>query len=427
MENPHGEDDHSSLSLEAVRMLHEMALREGDEPDLPDEQLRSNDQLQQDEMLALEAIYGDKIHIFDEKAGPRSFQIQVHCEIPDGISVCPEPSQGVNDDDDPNSKFLDNFSVEHLAPLSLTCLMPPSYPSHHPPYFTLGVQWLDNVKVSALCHMLDSIWAQQPGQEVIYEWVQWLQSSTLSHLGFEDGIVIRQPDDSVDFVKLPCQHYFCQRCMETYSRMHVNEGTVQQLVCPGDKCGCIIPPNLLKRLLGVADFERCERLMLQKALDSMVDLVYCPRCGTACLEDEKKAQCSNRLFYFCTHVTDPCHIGRECIILTPEEKLLTLQEREKVHRLSKGEVSMITTLANEILASGKCLVPPFHVRVVIGNNNHLVCAACQTRYCALCRKVVRKSSEHYMAPEGANSTLSTPRLLKLEQITRMTLDQNLLK
>jgi E3 ubiquitin-protein ligase RNF14 len=121
----------------------------------------------------------------------------VHCEIPDGISVCAEPSQGVDDDDDPNSKFLGNFSVEHLAPLSLTCLMPPSYPSHHPPYFTLGVQWLDNVKVSALCQMLDSIWAQQLGQEVVYEWVQWLQTSTLSHLGFDDRIVIRQLDDSM--------------------------------------------------------------------------------------------------------------------------------------------------------------------------------------------------------------------------------------
>jgi hypothetical protein len=53
MESPrggvHGEGDHSP-SPEAARMLHEMALREGGEVDLTDEQLRSNDQLQQDEV-----------------------------------------------------------------------------------------------------------------------------------------------------------------------------------------------------------------------------------------------------------------------------------------------------------------------------------------------------------------------------------------
>uniref|UniRef100_A0A8R7TM75 Uncharacterized protein n=1 Tax=Triticum urartu TaxID=4572 RepID=A0A8R7TM75_TRIUA len=77
MESAHRDDD---LSPEAARMLREMALRgreEGVEPDLSDEQLRSNYQLQQDEMLALEAIFGDKICIFGEKAGPRSFQVKL--------------------------------------------------------------------------------------------------------------------------------------------------------------------------------------------------------------------------------------------------------------------------------------------------------------------------------------------------------------
>uniref|UniRef100_A0A453CWC3 RBR-type E3 ubiquitin transferase n=1 Tax=Aegilops tauschii subsp. strangulata TaxID=200361 RepID=A0A453CWC3_AEGTS len=435
MESAHRDDD---LSPEAARMLREMALRgreEGGEPDLPDEQLRSNDQLQQDEMLALEAIYGDKIRIFGEKAIPRSFQILVYCEIPDGISVYVEPFQG-DDDDDTKSQFPENFSIEHLAPLSLTCLMPPSYPSHHPPYFTLGVQWLDNVKVSSLCHMLDLIWAQQPEQEVVYEWVHWLQSSVLSHLGFDNGIVIRQPHSAVsqvdfrvvgeilsaesvvqqlisynedqchesflhglhtcricfseytgvDFVKLPCQHYFCQRCMETYSRIHLKEGTVLKLVCPDDKCGGIIPPNLLKRLLGDADFEWWERLVLQKALDSMADVAYCPRCGIACLGDEDNALCSNCLLNFCTRCRNLSHTGRSCIVLTPEEKLLTLQERAKVRRLSKGEVGMIISMANEIFSIKEVLrssIPCPHCGIAItrvSGCNHMLCRKCGKQF-----------------------------------------------
>ena len=40
-----------------------------------------------------------------------------------------------------DSRFFHSFSVQHLAPISLTCLMPLSYPSHHPPYFTLSSFW----------------------------------------------------------------------------------------------------------------------------------------------------------------------------------------------------------------------------------------------------------------------------------------------
>ncbi|CAM0903064.1 unnamed protein product [Alopecurus aequalis] len=443
MESPrgaaHGEGD-LSPSAEAATTLREMALRdrqEGEVPDLPDEQLRANDQLQQDEMLALEAIYGDNLHILGEQPVPRSFQIDVYCEIPDGISVSAELLKGV--DDYPNNLISDKFSVEHLAPLSLTCLMPPSYPSHHPPYFTLGAQWLDGVKVSSLCHMLDSIWAQQPGQEVVFEWVQWLQSNTLSHLGFDGGIVIRQSDSSmdpvdvrvvgeilstedvvqqmlnyneeecqesflhglhlcmicfsehkgIDFIKLPCRHYFCRNCMETYSRMHVKEGSVMKLVCPDDKCGGFIPPNLLKTLLGEADFERWERLILQRTLDSMADVAYCPRCQTACLEDEDNAQCSKCLFSFCTRCRDRRHIGERC--LTPEEKLVSWQEREKVRQLTKGYTGP-SNLANEILNVKEVLrssvICPHCGSAIsrVSGCDHMRCTNCNKSFCYGCGK-----------------------------------------
>uniref|UniRef100_A0ACD5UDM1 Uncharacterized protein n=1 Tax=Avena sativa TaxID=4498 RepID=A0ACD5UDM1_AVESA len=545
MESPrggsHGEVD-LSPSPEAVRMLREMVLRdlqEGEEPDLPDDQLRSNDQLQQDEMLALEAIYGDNLDTFSEKSAPRSFQIHVHCEIPDGISVSAELLQGV--DDYPNNRFFDTFSVQHLAPISLTCIMPPSYPSHHSPYFTLGVQWLDSVKISSLCHMLDSIWAQQPGQEVVFEWVQWLQSSALSHLRFDDRIVIRQPDDSItdpvdvrvvgeilsvddvvqrvinyneeqrqesflqglhvcmicfserkgiDFIKLPCRHYFCRNCMETYSRMHVKEGSVMKLVCPDDKCGGFVPPNILKSLLGEADFERWERLILQRTLDSMADVAYCPRCQTACLEDEDNAQCPKCLFSFCTRCRDRRHVGERC--LTPEEKLLSLEEREKIRQLSKGytgsskledEIRSIKEILHSSVpcphcgtaisrvsgcdhmrctncdksfcygcgkplsathtseqcrrdyekmtekldtvgtveelvrklklgACKRCPCPSCHqITYKVGNNNHVYCGACRVHHCAQCRKVVRKSSEHF-GPRGCKQHTVEPDIAK---------------
>uniref|UniRef100_A0ACD5VKI6 Uncharacterized protein n=1 Tax=Avena sativa TaxID=4498 RepID=A0ACD5VKI6_AVESA len=381
---------------EGSRRLQELVGIGWENVELTEEEVGANEQRQEDEICALEAIFGDNVVMLSRKEGQRSFQVHVHIEIPDGIDVLARLSFGAGtlnykeaDDGDASDDIFYKFRVEHLPPILLTCLLPSSYPSHQPPLFTMSVEWLDKVLISSLCHMLDMTWEEQYGVEVIYQWVQWLQSSSLSYLGFHKEIVLSKcdqmctedggdqracPDDAppdvtipriikynddkrheaflhaihccmicfsefpgVDFIKLPCHHFFCRKCMQTYCKMHVKEGTVLKLLCPDTKCGAVVPPNILKMLLGEDEFERWEALLLQRTLDAMVDVVYCPRCQTVCLEDAgDEAVCSSCLFSFCTLCREPRHVGVECI--SPEEKLHILEKRQKSQKKTKGDI-----------------------------------------------------------------------------------------
>ncbi|KAL5712942.1 RBR-type E3 ubiquitin transferase [Ranunculus cassubicifolius] len=343
----------SNPRLKEVRSIYK-------ESELTEEQLTINNQLQQDELLALEAIYGDNLTIL-ETDGQNSFQIAIHIEPPTEFTVSAKlHSRNENLAPSTSNAFDYSFQVEHLPPIVFTCLLPKSYPSHSPPLFTISVQWLDSVRVSSLCRALDSLWTDQPGQEVIYNCLDWLHTSSLTYLGIDKELVLgpyNTPDaederaisksvsPDVDirfmrnynddkcheifsaslhecciccskyagtgFVRLPCKHFFCWKCMETYSRNHVME---EKLLCPDSKCEGLVPPGLLKPLLGKEEFERLESLLLQETLALMSDVVSCPRCQTACLEDvDHDAQCPKCLFSFCSLCREPRHVGITCI------------------------------------------------------------------------------------------------------------------
>lgn len=523
-ESRKGEDDDVLSRLEELQLGVE-------EPKLSDEQLRIDDQAQEDELLAMESIYGDDFFIFERQRGRRSFQIHIHVEAPGEIAVTTKlnSSSDLKTRSDGSDEFSYSFKAQHLPPIMLTCLLPKSYPSHLAPYFTISVQWLHSSKISHLCSELDSIWREQPGQEVMYLWVEWLQNSSLSYLSFDKEIIlgpygvrdagdrravtgsvspevdipfIRSYNDErlhenfhknlhecricfsefagTEFVRLPCQHFFCWKCMKTYSDMHVKEGTVSKLQCPDAKCGGMIPPGLLKRLLDDEEFERWESLILIKTLEAMSDVVYCPRCETPCIEDEDQhAQCSKCFFSFCTLCKERRHVGIQC--MTPEMKLHILQERQNFGQLNDNQRHKEREEINEILSvreilrdakqcpsckmaisrtegcnkmvckncgqyfcyrcdkaiegydhfrDGACELFPqeaiqnweaqMNPRQVlgqiqaelfaahgqlcpncgqfnakIGNNNHMFCWACQNHYCYLCKKIVRRSSQHY--------------------------------
>ena len=59
------------------------------------------------------------------------------------------------------------------------------------------------------------------------------------------------------------------------------------------------------------EHERWERLLLQRTLESMQDVIYCPRCSIAVVLESNQdthGYCMNCHFDFCTLCKDQFHI-----------------------------------------------------------------------------------------------------------------------
>ncbi|KAI3879048.1 hypothetical protein MKX03_031305 [Papaver bracteatum] len=393
------------------------------EPTLSEEQLRVNGRLQEEEIFvfhcslhadtSMEAIYGEDVIVLEREDGLRSFQINIHIEAPGKLITSTKiggiDNEAMETSDDSNGFFY-SFKVQYLPPIVLTCLLPKTYPSHSAPFFTISVQWLNIMRISSLCHMLDTIWMGQSGQEVVYPWVDWLYNSSLSYLEFDNGILLasfEKADNDGDrraisgsvsldveihsilhynddkcyekfcqnlheccicvceyFVRLPCKHFFCQNCLETYSEL--------------------VPPGLVKSLLGGENFEQWESKLFHKTLDTMYDLIFGIShtfeifslfshtfshflCDMACLEDKDHlARCSKCFFTFCGLFRDRLHVGVQCITSKEKLNLLRLLNEKVIKRIAK-----------------KC--PNFSMEISrISDCNHMRCTKCKTEFCDKC-------------------------------------------
>ncbi|KAM7012568.1 E3 ubiquitin-protein ligase RNF14-like [Tautogolabrus adspersus] len=115
---------------------------------------------------------------------------------------------------------------------------------------------------------------------------------------------------------LACGHIFCRGCLSEFCKLQITEGNVRGVICPNADCPATPTPAQVKSLVGEELFSRYDRLLLQKTLDSMPDVVYCPRrtCAAAVIleKSSRAAVCSVCELAFCVacrktyHGTDDC-------------------------------------------------------------------------------------------------------------------------
>ncbi|KAL0331762.1 UNVERIFIED_CONTAM: E3 ubiquitin-protein ligase [Sesamum angustifolium] len=258
---------------ESIKRLEELRLSV-DEPELSEEMLSINKQLQEDEMLALESIYGENIFILEHKSGLKCFQAHIHIEVPKGIRVTAKlNSSGFHETrDDGSSDFSYSFQNRLGRRLYTNGLngyrVVPSY---------LGFD--DEIILGPYVVRHDEDRRAISGSVTPDIDIPSMKSynDAQRHENFcrnmQECCICLSEFAGSEFIRLPCQHFFCEKCMKTFSNMHMTEGTVLKLKCPEAKCDGVIPPGLLKRLLGEEEFERWESLTLQRSLESMADVV----------------------------------------------------------------------------------------------------------------------------------------------------------
>lgn len=200
--------------------------------------------------------------------------------------------------------------IRYLPPVSLEVAIPPLYPLHEAPVLQVSCLWMGRSQREEVRRVLLSQFEEtyKGGAGVLYSWVEWLRSGeVLGALGIklEVELVEEEGDDEEAgegwqarllrvcqhnlarereafqrssvlclicmtemlgsrFSALHCGHYWCRDCLSSMARVHISDGSVLSLRCPDPDCGESLTPDVVKELVDPQEFERWERLLLQK-------------------------------------------------------------------------------------------------------------------------------------------------------------------
>ncbi|XP_054267521.1 E3 ubiquitin-protein ligase RNF14 [Macrosteles quadrilineatus] len=217
--------------------------------------------------------------------------------------------------------------------------------------------------------------------------------------------------------QLNCGHITCVECLRRLCQVHIEQGTMECIVCPQENCGLELPANLINDLVSKELYDRYDRLMLNRTLDKISNMTYCPR--PACQypistqDEESLAVCPSCGFALCVFCRRVYHGIEGCRLKSEEkselveayknadrEKRLDLEKRYGKKQLTEL-VNTADTEAWMSQNSKKC--PCCNINIEKNDGcNKMICRKCNTNFCWLCLARVSSLNPylHYQDPKS---------------------------
>lgn len=416
-----------------------------------------NKSTQEDELAALRSIYEEQDLLALTKSNTGgSFYVKCAApsrDTPFRVKIANESAE---------------LELKFLPPLILNFEFPATYPSTDPPKFTLQSRWLSQAQLNQLCAKLDELWQQNESLPILFTWITFLADDLFSFLqipldgqspafpvdcqlkadaSLESSDSTEADDkraiklacsrqiladydkdqrklefDNSEFVCkvcfsdkkgseciqfLKCEHVFCKECMKGYFESQIKSGDVNALNCPHEKCEEKAIPAQVLELVGFDLFNRYDTILLKNSLNSMPDLVYCPRpkCNCPVIPEETLARCSQCEFTFCAlcrqtyHGIEPCKISNKEVkeIIEKYKNGGAEGRAELVKRFGESRVKKVVEegYSMELIenTSKQCPKCKSWMQKLDGCNK-MTCVKCHCYFCWLCMAVLSKNDPY---------------------------------
>ncbi|XP_065178530.1 E3 ubiquitin-protein ligase RNF14-like [Sycon ciliatum] len=198
---------------------------------------------------------------------------------------------------------------------------------------------------------------------------------------------------------LPCHHAFCKECMKSYFEVQIAEGAVTSLHCPAGKCESQALPTQVQALVSQEQYGKYERLLLQRGLESMEEIVLCPAriCQQPVVKDggdSNMATCAACKLSFCIlcrrvwHGVNPCSVSNsEKAKLVKKYQSGTKEERAALLKVYGSRITRYVeeSISEEWLTENSKACPSCgsHIQKTEGCNK-MTCRRCRNNFCWMC-------------------------------------------